>query len=163
MIVQACTRSVDETRQLGAAVADLARPGDVLVLAGDLGAGKTAFVQGFSRGLGITDRVTSPTFTLVHVYEGGRLPVHHLDVYRLDQLSEAVDLGLAEMLDDGGVVLVEWGDAITPVLPHQLLEVRLTFGDGDDDRTLAFRAVGSSWADRLPQLELALDPWSGPC
>lgn len=163
MTVQACTRSVDETRLVGAAVADLARPGDVLVLAGDLGAGKTAFVQGFSRGLGITDRVTSPTFTLVHVYEGGRLPVHHLDVYRLDQLSEAVDLGLAEMLDEGGVVLVEWGDAITPVLPHELLEVRLTFGDGDDDRTLAFRPIGSAWADRLPQLELALGPWSGPC
>ena len=163
MTVQACTRSVDETRQLAAAVADLARPGDVLVLAGDLGAGKTAFVQGFSRGLGVEDRVTSPTFTLVHVYDGGRLPIHHLDVYRLDQLSEAVDLGLAEMLDDGGVVLVEWGDAITPVLPHELLEVRLTFGEGDDDRTLAFRAVGSAWYGRLPQLELAVGPWSGQC
>lgn len=163
MTVQACTRSVEETRQLGAAIADLARPGDVLVLAGDLGAGKTAFVQGFSRGLGVSDRVTSPTFTLVHVYDGGRLPVHHLDVYRLDQLSEALDLGLAEMLDDGGVVLVEWGDAISPVLPNQLLEVRLTFAAGDDDRTLTFRAVGPSWIDRLPQLELALDPWRGPC
>lgn len=163
MTVQACTRSVDETRQLGAAIADLAGPGDVVVLAGDLGAGKTAFVQGFSRGLGVEGRVTSPTFTLVHVYEGGRFPVYHLDVYRLDQLSEALDLGLAEMLDDGGVVLVEWGDAITPVLPHHLLEVRLTFGAGDDDRTLTFRAVGPSWHDRLPQLELALGPWSGPC
>jgi tRNA threonylcarbamoyladenosine biosynthesis protein TsaE len=161
--VQACTRSVDETRQLAAAVADLARPGDVLVLAGDLGAGKTAFVQGFSRGLGVEDRVTSPTFTLVHVYEGGRLPIHHLDVYRLDQLSEALDLGLAEMLDEGGVVLVEWGDAITPVLPHQLLEVRLTFGEGDDDRTLSFRAVGSAWHGRLRQLEMALAPWSRSC
>lgn len=163
MTVQACTRSVDETRQLGEAVAGLARPGDVVVLAGDLGAGKTAFVQGFSRGLGIEDRVTSPTFTLVHVYDGGRLPVHHLDVYRLDQLSEALDLGLAEMLDGDGVVLVEWGDAITPVLPHHLLEVRVTFGEGDDDRRLAFRAVGSSWHGRLPQLELALGPWSEQC
>lgn len=163
MTVTARTRSVEETRALGAAIADLARGGDVLVLAGDLGAGKTAFVQGFSRGLGIAERVTSPTFTLVHVYEGGRLPVHHLDVYRLDQLSEAVDLGLAEMLDEGGVVLVEWGDAITPVLPHDLLEVRLTFGEGDDDRTLALSAVGPGWVDRLPQLELALAPWGGPC
>lgn len=163
MTVTAQTRSVDETRALGAAVAALAQPGDVVVLAGDLGAGKTAFVQGFSRGLGITERVTSPTFTLVHVYEGGRLPVHHLDVYRLDQLSEATDLGLAEMLDGGGVVLVEWGDAIIPVLPHDLLEVRLTFGEGDDDRTLTFQAVGAAWLDRLPQLDLVLAPWRGAC
>ena len=150
---------MDDTRAVGAAVAELARPGDVVVLAGDLGAGKTAFVQGFGRGLGITDRITSPTFTLVHVYDGGRLPVHHLDVYRLDQLSEALDLGLAEMLDQGGVVLVEWGDAITPVLPHDLLELRLTFGEGDDDRVLTFRSVGSTWSARTDALEVALAPW----
>jgi len=157
--LRATTRSVDDTRAVGAAVAELARPGDVVVLAGDLGAGKTAFVQGFGRGLGITDRITSPTFTLVHVYDGGRLPVHHLDVYRLDQLSEALDLGLAEMLDQGGVVLVEWGDAITPVLPHDLLELRLTFGEGDDDRVLTFRSVGSTWSARTDALEVALAPW----
>jgi tRNA threonylcarbamoyladenosine biosynthesis protein TsaE len=156
----AATSSVDETRSLAAAMANLARAGDVVVLAGDLGAGKTAFVQGFGAGLGITERITSPTFTLVHVYDGGRLPVHHLDVYRLDQLSEALDLGLAEMLDEGGVVLVEWGDAITPVLPHDLLEVRLTFGAGDDDRQLAVRAVGQAWALRLDALAAAMSPWA---
>ncbi len=141
MTLVATTRSVEQTRDLAEALAPLARPGDVVVLAGDLGAGKTAFVQGFGRGLGITERITSPTFTLVHVYEG-RLPVHHLDVYRLEQLSEALDLGLPEMLDDGGVVLIEWGEAILPVLPHDYLEVRLTFGPGDDDRHLALRTVG---------------------
>jgi len=156
--LQVRTASVEETRDVGAAVAGLARPGDVIVLAGDLGAGKTAFVQGFGRGLGISERITSPTFTLVHVYEG-RLPIHHLDVYRLDQVQEALDLGLAEMLDDGGVVLVEWGDAILPVLPHDLLEVRLTLGDGDDDRALAVRSVGQSWAGRLDHLHAALTPW----
>ena len=161
MTVRATTSSVDETRDLGAAVAALARPGDVLVLAGDLGAGKTAFTQGFGRGLGITERITSPTFTLVHVYDGGRLPVHHLDVYRLGQLSEALDLGLAEMLDEGGVVLIEWGDAITPVLPHDLLELRLTFGEGDDDRVLTFQPVGPAWAGRGPALEAVLAPWGG--
>jgi tRNA threonylcarbamoyladenosine biosynthesis protein TsaE len=156
--VVATTASVDATRDLADAVSALARPGDVIVLAGDLGAGKTAFVQGFGRGLGVTDRITSPTFTLVHVYEG-RLPVHHLDVYRLEQMNEALDLGLPEMLDEGGVVLIEWGDAILPMLPHDLLEVRLTFGMGDDDRHVAFRAVGAAWALRTDALAGVLTPW----
>lgn len=160
MLLPATTSSVDETRDLGAALSSLARPGDLVVLAGDLGAGKTALVQGLGRGLGVEQRITSPTFTLVHVYEDGRLPVHHLDVYRLDQLSEALDLGLAEMLDDGGVVVIEWGDAITPVLPHDYLEVRLTFGEGDDDRLLAFRTVGPRWAGRAGQLTDVLAPWT---
>ncbi len=160
--VLATTASVDETRDVGAAVAGLARAGDILVLAGDLGAGKTAFVQGFGRALGVAERITSPTFTLVHVYEA-RLPIYHLDVYRLDQLSEALDLGLPEMLDDGGVVLIEWGDAITPVLPHDYLEVRLTLGAGDDDRALALRAVGPGWVARIGALARAIEPWTaGP-
>ena len=160
MPVVATTASVDETRDLAAALATLARAGDVVVLAGDLGAGKTAFVQGFGRGLGVEERITSPTFTLVHVYEG-RLPVHHLDVYRLEQLSEALDLGLAEMLDEGGVVLVEWGDAITRLLPHDHLEVRLTFGVGDNDRVLELDPVGPAWALRSAGVRAALGPWMG--
>ena len=160
MPVVASTASVDQTRDLAAALAVLARPGDVIVLAGDLGAGKTAFVQGFGRGLGVVERITSPTFTLVHVYEG-RLPVHHLDVYRLEQMSEALDLGLAEMLDEGGVVLVEWGDAITRLLPHDHLEVRLTFGAGDDDRVLELESVGPAWAQRSAAMRAALDSWTG--
>lgn len=159
--VIACTRSVDETRDLGAAVAELARPGDVLVLAGDLGAGKTAFVQGFARGLGVAEPVTSPTFMLAQEYEGGRLHVHHLDIYRLEQLNEVVDLGLSEMLDEPGVVLIEWGDAISTLLPNALLEVRLTFGAGDDDRRIELRGVGSGWAARAEALARALEPWTG--
>ena len=158
MTVVATTRSVDETRDLAAALSSLARAGDVVVLAGDLGAGKTAFVQGFGRGLGVPDRITSPTFTLVHVYEG-RLPVHHLDVYRLEQLSEALDLGLPEMLDDGSVVLIEWGDAILPVLPHDFLEVRVTFGPEDDDRYLALNPVGPAWVPRGDAVAAVLGPW----
>jgi tRNA threonylcarbamoyladenosine biosynthesis protein TsaE len=123
------TSSVDETRALARALAELAQPGDLFVLAGDLGAGKTAFVQGFGAGLGVTEPITSPTFTLAQQYQG-RLVVHHLDVYRLDQLGEVAELGLSELLDDRGVVLIEWGDAILPVLPNDYLEVRLTFGDG---------------------------------
>ena len=154
------TSSVDATQELAAALATLAQPGDLIVLAGDLGAGKTAFVQGFGRGLGVTEPITSPTFTLVQEY-AGRLPVHHVDVYRLDQLSEVVDLGLSELLDDRGVVLIEWGDAITPLLPSDLLEVRLTFGAGDDDRTLVLRSSGRSWLRRMASLVEAVAPWAG--
>lgn len=160
MHVVATTSSVDATRDVGAALSSLARPGDVVVLAGDLGAGKTAFVQGFGRGLGVTDRITSPTFTLVHVYDG-RLPIHHLDVYRLGTLGEAVDLGLPEMLDEGGVVLIEWGEAILPVLPHDYLEVRLTFGTDDDDRYISLQPVGRGWLPREDAIAAVVSPWTG--
>lgn len=159
MNLAVATASVDATRSVGEALAGLARPGDILVLAGDLGAGKTAFVQGFGRGLGVEERITSPTFTLVHVYDG-RVPVHHLDVYRLEQLSETLDLGIPEMLDEGGVVLIEWGDAILPVLPHDYLEVRLTFGEGDDDRRIELRAVGPAWSRRADAMAGCLSPWT---
>jgi tRNA threonylcarbamoyladenosine biosynthesis protein TsaE len=139
------------------------RPGDVVVLAGDLGAGKTTFTQGFGRALGVTEPITSPTFTLARHYEG-RLPVHHLDIYRLEQLAEVADLGLPELLDDGGVVLVEWGDAISSLLPGDRLEVRLTYGGpeqpSDDDRRVEVRAVGKGWAQRQASLLRALDPWA---
>jgi tRNA threonylcarbamoyladenosine biosynthesis protein TsaE len=153
------TGSVDETRELGAALAELARPGDVVVLAGDLGTGKTALAQGFADGLGVAEQVTSPTFTLARTYEG-RLRLHHLDVYRLDHLQEAEDLGLAELVDDGGVTLVEWGDVISPVLPADHLEVRLAYGDGDDDRSLQLAASGRSWAVRADSLRRLLGSWS---
>jgi len=154
------TKSVEDTRELGAALAELARPGDVLVLAGDLGTGKTAFAQGFARGLGVTEQVTSPTFILARSYEG-RLRLHHLDVYRLDHLQEAEDLGLAELVDDRGVTLIEWGDVIAPALPAQHLEVRLGFGQGSDDRTLRLAAAGKSWAGRADALRRLLGGWAG--
>src|SRR3546814_16166917 len=105
----------------------------MMVVTGELGAGKTAFVQGFGRALGVNDRITSPTFTLVHVYEG-RLPIHHLDVYPLEQLEEAADLDMPALLDAGGVVLIEWGDSLVPVLPPDFLAVRLHFGARDAER-----------------------------
>ena len=154
------TSSVDDTQRLAAAVGMLARPGDLVVLAGDLGAGKTAFVQGFGRGLGVTEPITSPTFTLAQQYDG-RLVVHHLDVYRLEQFSEVAELGLSELLDDGGVTLIEWGDAIAPLLPGDYLEVRLTYGEaGDDDRRIALRPVGPAWALRHGALLHAVAPWA---
>ncbi len=158
-MIRAATKSVDDTRALAAEIAALATPGDLVVLAGDLGTGKTAFAQGFARGLGVDEPVTSPAFILVRTYEG-RLPLIHMDVYRLDQMQELVDLGIAELLDDGGVTLVEWGDAVTPALPADFLEVRLEAGSAPDDRQLAIRSVGRTWPPRADALRLALAPWT---
>ncbi len=158
----AVTAEVDATRALGAALAELARPGDLVLLAGDLGAGKTAFAQGFARGLGIDGPVTSPTFTLAREYDGGRLRLHHLDVYRLEQLEEVLDVNLPELLDDDAVVLVEWGDAIIPAVPADFLEIRITLGEGDDDRVFELRVVGPSWAGRLRAVSAVLAPWAPP-
>jgi tRNA threonylcarbamoyladenosine biosynthesis protein TsaE len=157
--VVARTDSPDATRDLAAALAELARPCDLLLLVGDLGAGKTAFSQGFGRGLGVVDRITSPTFALVQSYRG-RLDLYHLDVYRLEQVNEALDLGLSEMLDDDAVTLIEWGDTITRALPRDYLEVRITFGDGDEDRIVELAPVGSRWHSRMRAVGIALASWA---
>lgn len=159
-MIIAFTASADETKHLAAAIAELCRPGDVVLLAGDLGAGKTAFAQGFGAALGIIETITSPTFTLVNQYHG-RLELYHLDVYRLDQVDEALDLGLAEMLDEGGVTVIEWGDTIIPALPADFLEVRMRLGEGDDDRMFEIHMVGSRWSARNRALGTALAPWIG--
>ena len=157
-MIKAATTSVDDTRALAAGVAALAAPGDLIVLAGDLGAGKTAFAQGFARGLGVEEPVTSPAFILVHTYEG-RLPLVHLDVYRLETMQELVDLGIAELLDDGAVTLIEWGDAVAPGLPADFLEVRLEAGGGPDDRLFSIRTVGPGWPPRARALKEAVAKW----
>ncbi len=139
---------VEDTARLASGLSEMAEPGDVLVLVGDLGAGKTAFSKAYGSALGIDEPMTSPTFTLAREYEG-RLRLHHLDVYRLEQMAEVLDLDLPELFDGGGVVLIEWGDAIIPMLPADYLEVRFTFGDGDDDRTIELGPVGQRWTGRV--------------
>lgn len=159
MTLEATTKSAEDTRELGMVLAGLARRGDLVLLSGDLGAGKTTLAQGFARGLGVAEAVVSPTFVLARIYNG-RLPLIHADAYRMDTLAEVADLDLAEQLDDGGVALVEWGDVIAPVLPADYLEVRIDFGEGDDDRLFALRLVGPSWAGRRPEVRAALERWS---
>lgn len=162
-MIEARTTSAAQTQQLAEALAELAQAGDLFVLVGDLGAGKTAFAQGFGRALGVDGPITSPTFTLAREYQG-RLTMHHLDVYRLEQLEEARDLALPELLDGDSVTLIEWGDNIAPMLPNDYLEIRLEFGDGDDDRTMSLRCVGARWAARSGALCRLLDPWiTSPC
>lgn len=157
-MIVARTASPEETRLLGGAVAELSRPGDLVLLSGEMGAGKTAFTQGFGRALGVAETITSPTFTLAHRYEG-RLVLNHLDVYRLDQMSEVTDLGLAELLDGGGVTVIEWGDVIAPVLPHDYLEVILAYGDEDDARLVNMRIVGGRTHARMRALTTAVQRW----
>lgn len=156
------TATAAATQEVAAKLAALSRPGDLLLLLGDLGAGKTAFTQGFGRALGVTQPITSPTFTLAQQYEGDGIRVHHLDVYRLEQLDEVSDLGLPELLDDNAVVLIEWGDAIVPMLPPDYLEVRITLGDGDDDRTIECNPVGPGWSARKAALAESLGE-ANPC
>jgi tRNA threonylcarbamoyladenosine biosynthesis protein TsaE len=158
-MVRAATSSVEQTRALAAAVAELARPGDLFLLVGDLGAGKTAFTQGLGAGLGVDDQITSPTFALVQSYTG-RLDLYHLDVYRLEQISEALDLGLSELLDDGSVTVIEWGDTITSALPRDYLEVRLSFGEAADDRMVELTPVGARWQARARALGVAVSGWT---
>jgi len=158
------TASADETRDLAGALAEHCRPGDLVLLAGDLGAGKTTFAQGFGRALGIADPITSPTFTLLRQYpvEAGPAGVRtmlHADVYRLDGLREIEDLGLSELLEDAGVALVEWGDVAGPALGEGALAVRLAPGGDDDRRTVTVSDEGGAWADRWAILTEALTPW----
>lgn len=157
-MIVAATKSPDDTRELAATMAGVARPGDVLLVGGELGSGKTVFAQGFGRGLGVEEQVTSPTFILVRTYEG-RLTLVHADMYRLDHLQEVVDLALPELLDEGAVAVIEWGDVAAAVLPPDFLEVCLERGSADDDRLVTLRAVGGRWQPRLPSLALALDRW----
>ncbi len=144
------------TSAIAASLASLARRGDLIVLAGGMGAGKTAFAKGFGRAIGVTEPITSPTFTLVHSYPAGRVTLHHADIYRLTTHHEVADLALAELLESDGIVMVEWGDVVAGSLGDHVL-VRLEFDDADDDaRDIDISAVGRSWAGRWAEVERRL-------
>jgi tRNA threonylcarbamoyladenosine biosynthesis protein TsaE len=149
--------SPEETKAIAGALAPGLVPGDVIALSGDLGAGKTCFVQGAAAALGVSERVTSPSFILVKEYEG-RLPILHLDVYRLNNLQELTDLGYEEFLDPSWVVFVEWGDAIGPLLPASYLEIVIRRGS-DEDRLIDLHARGTGWDRRLRELEAMFGTW----
>lgn len=145
------SRSAEETRILGACLAPVLLPGDVVSLSGDLGAGKTVFVQGVCTALGYSGRVTSPTFTLVHEYDA-RYPIVHLDIYRLDSYQEVLDLGFEELVGPNSIVLVEWGEAVSPLLPKKSLDVVLTRSDdieAIEERQVLFRPGAPEWIAKL--------------
>ncbi|HLY82445.1 MAG TPA: tRNA (adenosine(37)-N6)-threonylcarbamoyltransferase complex ATPase subunit type 1 TsaE [Acidimicrobiales bacterium] len=149
--------SPEETRRLAGRLGRLVVACDVVLLGGDLGAGKTTFTQGLARALGVKEPVTSPTFTLMRSYHGtGGLQLLHADVYRLEYLQEIMDLGLPELLEEGAAAVVEWGDRAAPALLADYLEIRIEFGEEDDERILHVRPVGARWDARKEQLAQAL-------
>jgi tRNA threonylcarbamoyladenosine biosynthesis protein TsaE len=136
-----------DTSALGVALADLLRPGDLLVLVGPLGAGKTALTQGIGVGLGVREPVTSPTFVIARVHSGGRVPLVHVDAYRLGSVADVDDLDLDASTDES-VTVVEWGQGLVERLTDEHLEVRLDRRD-DDVRTALLVPHGSGWERRL--------------
>jgi tRNA threonylcarbamoyladenosine biosynthesis protein TsaE len=147
-------------------IARALRPGDVVALTGELGAGKTCFVQGAAAALGVTERVTSPSFMLRREYEGD-LPILHLDIYRLETLQEVIDLGYEEVFDQSRITFIEWGDAMSPLLPrdHLELEFRLPPAElpaplEDEERRIVLRPRGQDWLRRAPSLAATLQAWA---
>ena len=131
-----------ETFSLGRQFGEKAMPGDVFVLSGDLGAGKTVFAKGFAEGLGVASPVTSPTFTILKSYEEGRIPLYHMDVYRIEDPDEMEEIGISEMLDGSGTCLIEWGEKIREILPPSTVYVVIS--RTDDGRFDHRRIVCSS-------------------
>lgn len=164
--------SLADTHAIAAVVAELSRPGDLIVLSGEMGAGKTAFAKGFGAALGVVEPITSPTFTLVHTYEvwpgrgHGAKALHHADLYRLDRTAEIADLALEELAEYQGVVLVEWGDVADALFGDHLvvrLEPDLSADDDldidldadaftDTARLIEISASGPTWASRWSRL-----------
>jgi tRNA threonylcarbamoyladenosine biosynthesis protein TsaE len=147
--------TAEDTRGIGSALAELLAPGDRILLSGELGSGKTTFVQGVVRGLGAEEDVVSPTFTLIREYPSGRLPVAHVDLYRLVNLQEVLDLALEEVSDDA-VILVEWGDVVEDLIGSERLLVEIASSDpswSDETRRITLRPGGQGWAGRWPRIE----------
>lgn len=140
-MVELVSHSVEETHRIGQALARQLGPDDVLLMLGDMGAGKSELTRGIARGLGVTGYVTSPTFTILQVHEG-RLPLYHFDWYRLGSAEELYELSMDEYLQNGGVAVVEWPSRAPEAVPDTYLEVKLT-PMGDSERRICLTPVGS--------------------
>jgi len=143
---QLTTHSYEETENLGAKIADLLKAGDVIVLNGDLGVGKTTLTRGIARGLGIKRNVKSPTFTLIREYQDGRVPLYHMDAYRLES-SPNEDLGFDEYFEGDGITIVEWPQFIKDEIPEEHISINIT-RLSDDERQVVFKLHGQKYAER---------------
>ena len=132
------SRSPEDTQAAGERLAPTLGPGDVVALTGELGAGKTCFVQGLVRALHSPTHATSPPFVLINEYRG-RVPIHHVDTYRITNPAELIDIGLLELLDSDGITIIEWADRVPSLLPHRTIHVTIE-GIGDEPRTITIRS-----------------------
>ncbi len=119
------TFSAEETLELGKKIGSQAKPGEIYTLNGDLGVGKTVFAQGLAQGLGITEPISSPTFTIVQIYEKGRMPLYHFDVYRIGDVEEMEEIGYEDCFYGKGVCLIEWAELIGEIIPEEAIPVRI--------------------------------------
>jgi tRNA threonylcarbamoyladenosine biosynthesis protein TsaE len=147
--------SAEATQKLGERLGALARAGDLFFLEGDLGAGKTCFVQGLGRGLGIPEEVSSPTFILANEHRGGRLALYHLDVYRVRNADEAIGIGLDDYLSGDGVCAIEWAEKIRAALPAEHLWITFRHA-GENARGITLRAVGERYVELLNEFKVSI-------
>ncbi len=149
------SHSIDETQRLGEQLGKLARAGDVLCLEGDLGSGKTCFTQGLGRGLGVVEAIHSPTFILANEHRSGRLPLYHIDVYRMRGADEAIGIGLDDYVYGDGVCVIEWAEKIDVVLPAERLWIKFRHID-ETQRDLTLHATGARYEELLDKIKRSL-------
>jgi tRNA threonylcarbamoyladenosine biosynthesis protein TsaE len=151
-VLEFISRSPEQTKKLGRQLGELARPGDAVLLIGSLGAGKTCLTQGIARGLGVADYTASPSFVLMREYEG-RLPLYHIDLYRLERVEEVADLGLDDYLYGEGICVVEWADRALNLMPPEHMFIELTYLS-PRRRSLYLDPRGQRYCDLLKELKM---------
>jgi tRNA threonylcarbamoyladenosine biosynthesis protein TsaE len=164
-MIRLTAHNTDDTRGIAQAIAKLVRAGDMIVLIGEMGSGKTTFSQYFAHALGVSEPVTSPTFNLLHNYSGSRLKLHHADLYRLERTGELDDLGLTDLQEAGGVMLVEWGDVVGDALGSRLVLKLAAPENADTEDLVTVRQIeidwrGMQWETRWDKLRSSLDTWT---
>ena len=164
-MIRLTAHSTDDTRGIAQAIAKLVRASDMIVLIGEMGSGKTTFSQYFAEALGVVEPVTSPTFNLLHNYAGSRLKLHHADLYRLERTGELDDLGLIELQEAGGVMLVEWGDVVGDALGTGLVVKLAALENADTEDSVIVRQIeidwrGMQWETRWDKLRSSLSNWA---
>ncbi|NLY44173.1 MAG: tRNA (adenosine(37)-N6)-threonylcarbamoyltransferase complex ATPase subunit type 1 TsaE [Clostridiaceae bacterium] len=151
--IRLVSKSPEDTIKIAYTIGKYLRPGDVICLGGDLGAGKTAFTQGLAKGLGIKEHVTSPTFTIVNEYYG-MMPMYHFDVYRINDPDEMMEIGFDEYVDGDGISVIEWAEKIQDILPPYYLNININkkLEEGDNYREIVLEAVGDKYRPVIDQL-----------